>query len=84
MTGRDPVDYVKRYGSRYSLFHLKDVSRQEPTSDTELGKGVVNFPKLLSCIDDIDNTLLFVEQETSSTPLESLRRAYAYITTLEF
>ena len=83
MTGRDPVDYVKRYGSRYSLFHLKDVSRVDSTRDTELGKGVVKFSQLLSTIDDIDNKLLFVEQETSSTPLESLRRAYSYITTLE-
>jgi sugar phosphate isomerase/epimerase len=85
MAGRDPLDYVERYGSRYWLFHIKDVPRFGATSDTELGKGVIDFRRLLSSIDDIDEKFLFVEQETyPGDPLDSVRRDYAYITGLEF
>lgn len=86
MAGRDPLDYIKRFGSRYWSFHIKDVPRLGATSDTDLGKGVIDFRRLLASIDDIDRKLLFVEQETypSGTPLESVRRGYAYLSALEF
>jgi sugar phosphate isomerase/epimerase len=85
MAGYDPHEYMKRYGSRYWLFHIKDVPRLGATADTELGKGVIDFRRLLASIDDIDEKLLFVEQETyPGAPVESLRRDYSYITTLEF
>jgi sugar phosphate isomerase/epimerase len=84
MAGRDPLEYMKRYGPRFSLFHLKDVARRDATIDTELGEGIVDFPQLLASMDDIDSKLLFVEQESSATSLESLRRAHSYITTLDF
>ena len=86
MAGRDPLDYMKRFGARYWSFHIKDVPRLGATSDTDLGKGVIDFRRLLASIDDIDRKLLFVEQETypSGTPLESVRRGYAYLSALEF
>jgi sugar phosphate isomerase/epimerase len=85
MAGRDPLDYLKRFGSRYWSFHIKDVPRLGPTDDAELGTGVLDFRRLLASIDDIDHKHLFVEQETyPGTPLESVRRDYAYISALEF
>lgn len=85
MAGRDPLEYLRRYGARYWLFHIKDVPRLGATSDTELGKGVIDFRRLLASIDAIEDKLLFVEQETyPGAPLESVRRDYAYISALEF
>ena len=85
MAGREPLDYLKRFGSRYWSFHIKDVPRLGPTDDTELGKGVIDFRRLLASIDDIDHKLMFVEQETyPGTPLASVRRDYAYLSALEF
>lgn len=85
MAGRDPIEYLRRYGSRFWLFHIKDVPQMSATNDTELGKGVIDFRRLLASIDDIDNKFLYVEQETyPGTPLESVRRDYSYISTLEF
>jgi sugar phosphate isomerase/epimerase len=84
LAGGDPNGYLQRYGERISLIHLKDVARGETPSDTELGKGVVDFPRLLANVDDIDNKLLFVEQESSLTPLESARQAYSYMMTMDF
>jgi sugar phosphate isomerase/epimerase len=85
MAGRDPLEYMKRYGSRYWLFHIKDVPRLGATTDTELGKGIIDFKRFLASIDRIDDKLLFVEQETyPGAPLDSARRDYAYLSALEF
>jgi sugar phosphate isomerase/epimerase len=86
MSGRDPLDYMKRFGPKYWSFHVKDVAQLGATHDTELGKGVLDFRKLLGMIDRIDEKHLFVEQETypGTTPLESVRRDYAYLSALEF
>jgi sugar phosphate isomerase/epimerase len=85
MAGRDPLEYMRRFGPRYWSFHIKDVPALSATSDVELGKGVIDFRRLMASIDNIDNKHLFVEQETyPGTPLESARRDYTYISTLTF
>ena len=83
--GADPLVYMQKYASRYWLFHIKDAPSIPATTDTELGKGVVNFKRLLGMIDRIDEKHLYVEQESyPGTPLDSVRRDYAYISSLEF
>jgi sugar phosphate isomerase/epimerase len=85
MAGRDPHEYMERFGTRYWLFHIKDVPRLGATNDAELGTGAIDFKRLLASIDRIDEKHLFVEQETyPGTPLESVRRDFRYISALEF
>jgi sugar phosphate isomerase/epimerase len=85
MAGRDPIEYLRRYGNRYWLFHIKDVPRLGAASDTELGTGVIDFRRFLASIERIDEKFLFVEQETyPGAPLDSVRRDYAYLANLEF
>jgi sugar phosphate isomerase/epimerase len=83
--GKDPLEYMQRYGARYNLFHIKDAPSIPADHDAELGKGVVNFKRLLSMIDNVEQKHLYVEQESyPGAPLDSVRRDYQYITTLEF
>jgi sugar phosphate isomerase/epimerase len=83
--GKDPLVYMQRYGSRYSLFHIKDAPSLGAEHDVELGKGVVNFRRLLGMIDNVDSKHLYVEQESyPGAPLDSVRRDYDYISKLEF
>jgi sugar phosphate isomerase/epimerase len=85
MAGLDPHEYMRRFGSRYWSFHIKDVPRLGATSDVELGSGSIDFKRLLASIDRIDEKHLFVEQETyPGTPLESMRRDFKFISELEF
>jgi len=85
MAGRDPMEYMKRFGERYWLFHMKDVPRLRAESDIELGKGIIDFRRLLGSIERIDEKHLFVEQETyPGTPLDSVRRDFAYLSQLKF
>ncbi len=83
--GRDPMEYMKRYGERYWLFHIKDAPQIGAKTDTELGKGVIDFRRLLASIDRIDEKFLYVEQETyPGAPLDSARRDFAYLSHLQF
>ena len=85
MAGLEPLDYLKRFGDRYWLFHIKDVPALRAENDTELGKGVIDFRKLLGSIEHIDKKFLFVEQETyPGAPLDSVRRDFTYISSLQF
>ncbi|MFN2601436.1 MAG: sugar phosphate isomerase/epimerase family protein [Gemmatimonadaceae bacterium] len=83
--GRDPMDYMKKYSDRYWLFHIKDAPQIGAKTDTELGKGVIDFRRLLASIDHIDDKFLYVEQETyPGAPLDSARRDFAYLSHLQF
>jgi sugar phosphate isomerase/epimerase len=85
MAGIDPQEYMDRFGERYWLFHIKDVPQLGAKSDTELGQGVIKFPRLLDSINGIDEKEVFVEQETyPGRPLDSVRRDFVYISQLEF
>jgi sugar phosphate isomerase/epimerase len=85
MSGRDPLEYMRRYGPRYWSFHVKDVEKLGAAHDTELGKGVIDFKKLFGMVDRPDEKFFFVEQETyPGTPLDSARRDFAFISALEF
>jgi hypothetical protein len=55
------------------------------TADTELGKGMLDFRRLLASIPRLGEKHLFVEQETyPGAPLDSARRDHAYLAALEF
>lgn len=83
MAGRDPIEYLRRYGSRYWSFHIKDVPRLGASNDTELGAGVIDFRSFIGGIENIEQKHLFVEQETyPGTPLESVRRDYDWLAAL--
>jgi len=83
--GKDPLVYMQRYGNRFQLFHIKDAPSIPADHDVELGKGVVDFRRLLGMIDGIDQKHLYVEQETyPGAPIDSVRRDFDYISRLEF
>ena len=85
MAGLDPFEYMERFGNRYWSFHIKDVPSLGAKTDTELGRGFIDFRRLLARIDRIGEKHLFVEQENyPGTPLESARRDFAYLSALEF
>jgi sugar phosphate isomerase/epimerase len=83
MGGGDPFAYLARYRDRYWSFHIKDVVADR-SSDTELGSGTLNFPKLFAGIPDLDRKPCYVEQEGAKDSLASARKNYEYLKALEF
>ncbi len=84
MAGVDPAPLAERWADRIWSFHLKDVPVLGKMGDTELGKGKVDFKRILKSVHDPQHTLFFVEQEDAKDPLASVAEDYKYITALEY
>ena len=73
--GANPLDWIRRLSSRLPLVHLKDMTlggRQ-----TEVGRGVTEWPAVISACRDAGTEWLVVEQdECEGDPLESLAISY--------
>jgi sugar phosphate isomerase/epimerase len=85
--GLDPVDYLGRYPDRYVMLHLKDLRRDHiPNTDlkmasTEVGKGIIDWKRLLTAAGKTSVSGLYVEQEPpfATSSLESVRASFAYL-----
>jgi sugar phosphate isomerase/epimerase len=88
--GLDPVDYLGRYPDRYVMLHLKDLTRDHiPNTDlkmasTEVGKGIIDWRRLLTVTKKTSVRGLYVEQEPPYAPssLESVRASFDYLNKL--
>jgi sugar phosphate isomerase/epimerase len=89
--GLDPVDYLTRYPDRYAMLHLKDLKHDHiPNTDlkmasAELGKGIVDWPRLLGVAGRTSVKGLYVEQEPpfAGSSLDSVRISFDYLKTLQ-
>ncbi|HTD96476.1 MAG TPA: sugar phosphate isomerase/epimerase [Edaphobacter sp.] len=91
--GQDPAAMLTKYANRARLIHLKDRKPNAPTSYdmeatsehfTEIGKGTVQWPALLSQAHKQGIRYAFVDQDETSEPvLESLKESYTYLRTLK-
>ena len=88
--GLEPVDYLGRYPDRYVMLHLKDLKRDHiPNTDlkmasTEVGKGIIDWPRLLAAAAKTSVKGLYVEQEPpfAASSLESVRVSFDYLKVL--
>jgi sugar phosphate isomerase/epimerase len=81
--GADPMRYLERFRNRYWSFHIKDVVADR-SKDTELGKGNVDFRRLLAAVPDIAHKPVYIEQEAWANSMASARMNYEYLSALEF
>ena len=78
MGGGDAMAYLERYKDRYWSFHLKDVLADR-SHDTELGKGVLDFRRILAAIPNIAVKPCYVEDEEETDPIASARRNFEFL-----
>lgn len=83
--GQDPVQLLKKYGTRFRLFHMKDIKKgvegnlsggTSVENDVALCTGQVNFPALLKAAQDVGIEYYFIEDESPRVPdqiLQSLK-----------
>lgn len=79
--GQDPAAYIKKYKNRFRLCHMRDVMKHRlppgsaDESATDLGLGIINYPKLLEVGLENGMQYFFVEQSRydHETQLESAR-----------
>src|SRR5438105_100308 len=70
--GEDPVEYLRRYGERVPLVHLKDMAADETRTFAEIGEGKLDIRAIVTTCQQIGVDWLIVEQDTCNRPsLES-------------
>lgn len=83
--GRDPLTYFDRWPGRFPLLHLKDMDRTPSRGFTELGRGRIDFARILAASKRGGSRHFFYEQDrTAGDPLASARTSYAYLASLRF
>ncbi len=89
--GQDPEAYIKKYQPRFRLCHMRDVLKErlpagsKEESACDLGKGIINYPHLLSTALDNGMEYFFVEQSRffHETPLQSAAQNASYLKALK-
>lgn len=75
--GGDAFEYVTKYAGRQNLMHLKELSKDEPKRNVEIGDGRIDFGGLIALGQKIGVTNFIVEQENYTLPqFESCARSF--------
>lgn len=83
--GKDPLTYFAKYPGRFITFHVKDMDASQKQITMELGRGKVDFKRILAQSKQAGVKHYFVEQDNSTIgPLESIKVSMEYIKKLEF
>jgi sugar phosphate isomerase/epimerase len=97
VAGHDPAAYLTKYPDRYRLLHIKEFHKGfTPTTTlgehgphapvpTELGKGGIDYGKILGATSNGQIRAMFVEQEppfTEMPALEAIKADYDYLKNL--
>jgi sugar phosphate isomerase/epimerase len=93
--GKDPVEYLKRYGNRIAMLHAKDFkSMTKPVTalfspdrpiPTELGRGSIDFKPIVEAALKAGVKHIFVEQEPPFKDVSAMEAAdidYRYLKSL--
>ena len=79
--GKNPVDYLARYPSRFTMLHVKDFklsgavyTNSAPPPSTELGRGSIDYRPIFEAAKKAPLKHAFVEQEEfDMPPMEALK-----------
>ncbi len=84
-SGRDPMAYLRRFGSRYRLFHVKDPVAPGSADDTVVGQGIMDWKAFFAAVGGIEDRHFYVEQEhLGPDPMSDIRRSREFLQQLEF
>lgn len=80
-SGNDPLKLFKENPGRFTMWHVKDMDKTDPTLNTEIGKGSINFKAIFAEAKLSGMKYFFVEHETNynPNPMESVATSCAYI-----
>lgn len=82
---QQPETYFARYPNRFRLVHVKDMDNTPKQFFTEVGRGVMDFKRLLAQARKAGVEHYFVEQdECPGSPLDSIQISFDYLHRLTF
>ena len=88
--GKDPVELLNRYAGRFRLMHVKDISASTRVNfeysmdSTEVGHGIIDWPRVIAAAYNTGVTQYFVEQEPpfKKDRFASIADSFAYLSSM--
>lgn len=87
--GLDPVALLKAYPDRFKLMHVKDIKALQPNftleqDSTEVGSGVIDWPRILPAAFAAGITEYYVEQEPpfADSRIAAVEKSFRYLNML--
>jgi sugar phosphate isomerase/epimerase len=80
--GNDPSDDAQKFFDRIHDIHVKDIDQiNENGKDCEIGRGVIDFPKFLKTLADLDykGVLSLEYEKDEDDPLPGMAESFGYI-----
>jgi sugar phosphate isomerase/epimerase len=77
----DPLSLFRKYPGRFKLWHVKDIDKTNPTVNTEVGQGAVDFKAIFSGQKEAGVKHYFIEHEFNYKPdeLGSVKTSFEYV-----
>ena len=82
--GADPLTYFSRHPGRIHMVHVKDSAGAPEHRQVDVGKGTIDFGKLLSRREQAGIRHAFVEMDEPTNALETLRVSYQHLAQLRW
>lgn len=79
---QDPLAYFRQHPGRFVMWHVKDMDKNTPILNTEIGSGSINYATIFEQAQQSGVERIFVEQENftaSMDPFESIKQSYDYV-----
>lgn len=78
--GQDPIKWFEKYPGRFTMVHVKDMDKQNPKLNTEVGTGSVNFKQIFAKAKLAGIKHYIVEQENFKIdPFVSITQSCKYL-----
>jgi sugar phosphate isomerase/epimerase len=80
--GADPLSFLERHAGRVAEIHLKDSTSAPAKAMADVGKGVIDYGKVLAAAKRTGVRYAFVERDDATDPAGSIRASHDYLSTL--
>lgn len=79
--GQDPVKLIDQHPGRFHMWHIKDMDKNKPELNTEVGSGSIDYKKIFAKAKKSGLQHIFMEQEnfTNIDAYKSIAQSAAYI-----
>ena len=79
---RNPVDLIKKYPGRISLFHVKDANKEK--EGETVGKGIIDFKSIFEVGKKSGLKYYFIEDEREDDPFANVKADFDYISIQDY
>ena len=80
--GGDPLDYLTRHRGRFPMLHVKDSAGPPTHAQTDVGKGVIDYRRIIEVATAQGARHLFVEHDEPRDPMAFARASHDHLAAL--